>query len=124
MCRPFVSLSLSFFFLFSFLSRVSFSCSKKIFPTVLGVILGCSHLVTGCSWIALRLLLTTELHCGYLFPWSLENLVPWLYGGPAHHDRHHEKTQCNFASSLVFWDWLLGTAAPQDNCPARRHKSE
>ncbi len=32
-----------------------------------------------------------------------------LLAGAEHHDFHHQRSKGNYASTLVLWDWLLGT---------------
>jgi len=60
-------------------------------------------------WLALRVYYVTDAHCGYSFPWGLENIFGFAICGPAHHDYHHKAFHGNYASTLRYLDKILGT---------------
>jgi methylsterol monooxygenase len=68
-----------------------------------------NHLYLFWAWLLVRMLQTTEVHCGYYFPYlNPLHLLPF-YGGAQMHDYHHEKFTANYASTFTFWDWLCST---------------
>ncbi|KAL6049930.1 Methylsterol monooxygenase 1 [Balamuthia mandrillaris] len=83
----------------------------NIFPTMLGALLLRAHLFSLWCWIALAIYYSTEVHSGYIFPWSLERipLIGFIYAGPRYHDRHHELFLGNYGSSLTWLDYVFGT---------------
>ncbi|CAA7406359.1 unnamed protein product [Spirodela intermedia] len=81
------------------------------FATILGPALTGPHLFTLWLWMVLRVLETVEAHCGYHFPWSLSNYIPF-YGGADFHDYHHRVLYTksgNYSSTFTYMDWLFGT---------------
>jgi hypothetical protein len=38
---------------------------------------------------------TVDAHCGYVFPWSVWNLLQSVQGGTARHDFHHSYVACD-----------------------------
>lgn len=78
------------------------------FGTMLGPILCATHLLEVWVWLCVRLIQTVEAHCGYDFPWSGYNVIPF-WGGAKFHDFHHEKFTGNYASTFVIWDKVFGT---------------
>lgn len=81
-------------------------------PVMVGPCLFPQHVVIFWAWLALRILLATELHTGYSFPWNLENFF-YYYAGPKHHDRHHEAFLGNYGSTFKIWDIIFGTMSTQ-----------
>lgn len=56
--------------------------------------------------------LLCELHCGYDFPWSLQNVVPFgVWQGSRRHTAHHVHGRAHFAKFLSVFDgierWIL-----------------
>jgi 4-alpha-methyl-delta7-sterol-4alpha-methyl oxidase len=71
-------------------------------------IFGVNHLFTLWVWTLVRQAEALDCHCGFDFPWHLSKFVPF-YCGPHHHDHHHKTYSGNFASTFVWWDYLMGT---------------
>jgi len=67
------------------------------------------HPIIIWSWLALRLWYTTDVHCGYSFPWAPEKIFGIVYAGPAHHDYHHKAFNGNYSSTLRYLDLIFGT---------------
>lgn len=82
-------------------------------PSALGfVFLGSrAHCFTFFFWIAWKVMISSEGHSGYEFPWSPMRVLP-LVSGPSYHDHHHSNNVGNFAGSCYFWDLMLGTSDP------------
>ncbi|XP_061071562.1 cholesterol 25-hydroxylase-like protein 2 [Conger conger] len=79
--------------------------------TVDPILLQC-HCLTAWGFMLFNIWISTDDHCGYDFPWSLHNLVPFgLWGGSVKHDAHHQKPNTNFAPFFSHWDWLGGTTS-------------
>merc|ERR1711991_1198512 len=78
------------------------------FGTMLGPILFASHLSEVWIWLCVRLLQTVEVHSGYDFPWSLNNIIPF-WGGAIFHDYHHETFTGNFASTFIVGGAVFAT---------------
>ncbi|KAI8320098.1 hypothetical protein GQ54DRAFT_298883 [Martensiomyces pterosporus] len=78
------------------------------------------HITTMLMWIAARLCQTVEAHCGYDFPWSIPNWLPF-WAGASHHDYHHAAFVDNFASTFRWWDRVFGTDRRYQAHEARRH---
>ncbi|KAF0711454.1 hypothetical protein As57867_005253, partial [Aphanomyces stellatus] len=78
--------------------------------TMTGPLLFGSHIVCLYIWLFLRVLETIEGHSGYEFPLGFSTFLP-IMSGPVRHDYHHEKFDCNYGSTMAFWDWLCGTDA-------------
>ncbi|ETV99959.1 hypothetical protein H310_07414 [Aphanomyces invadans] len=76
--------------------------------TLAGPLVCGSHVVCLWLWLVLRVVETIDSHSGYDFPFTWGHFVPVL-SGPARHDYHHEKFDCNYGSTLAFWDWVCGT---------------
>lgn len=79
-------------------------------PSGLGVIIVGSrlHCFTMFFWIGWKVLISTEGHSGYEFPWMPMRIVP-LVIGPSYHDHHHSHNVGNYAGSCYFWDLMLDT---------------
>ncbi|KAJ8396553.1 hypothetical protein AAFF_G00016190 [Aldrovandia affinis] len=85
--------------------------SVGFWTTVDPVLLQC-HCLTAWGFMVFNIWISTDDHCGYDFPWSLHNLVPFgLWGGSVKHDAHHQKPNTNFAPFFSHWDWLAGTTS-------------
>jgi len=80
------------------------------FGTALGPVLFANHLVTIWVWLLVRVFQTVEVHSGYNFPWSLNNLIPF-WGGAEFHDYHHMAFTGNYSSTFTWWDKIFGTDA-------------
>ncbi|KAG2670074.1 hypothetical protein I3760_14G066900 [Carya illinoinensis] len=81
------------------------------FATIIGPAITGPHLMTLWLWMVLRVLETVEAHCGYHFPWSLSNFLPW-YGGADFHDYHHRLLYTksgNYSSTFTYMDRVFGT---------------
>mmetsp|Transcript_21507 Transcript_21507/g.55863 ORF Transcript_21507/g.55863 Transcript_21507/m.55863 type:complete len:284 (-) Transcript_21507:148-999(-) len=76
--------------------------------TMLGPLMFTRHLATLWCWLIVRLFQTVEVHCGYDFPWSLNNWVPF-WGGAEYHDYHHEKFIGPYSSTFTIWDRVFAT---------------
>jgi methylsterol monooxygenase len=75
----------------------------------IGVFFMCNHLIMIWLWMTVRLLETIEVHSGYDFPYlNPLHLLPG-YAGTKFHDFHHMNFNGNYASTFLWWDWLLGT---------------
>ncbi|KAJ3069845.1 C-4 sterol methyl oxidase [Podochytrium sp. JEL0797] len=79
------------------------------------------HIVCIFAWLALRLVLTVDNHCGYDFPWSIRHWVP-VWAGADYHDYHHEKFIGCYGSTLRYWDWINGTDAGYNKRQAMKAK--
>ncbi|XP_041132190.1 cholesterol 25-hydroxylase-like protein 2 [Polyodon spathula] len=85
--------------------------SVGFWATANPILLHC-HCLTAWVFMMFTVWISTEDHCGYDFPWSLHNLVPFgLWGGALKHDLHHQKPTTNFAPFFSHWDWLGGTSS-------------
>jgi len=71
-------------------------------------LIGVNHLFTLWVWTFIRQVEALDCHSGFDFPWHLSKFFP-LYCGPHHHDHHHKTYSGNYASTFVWWDWLMGT---------------
>lgn len=88
----------------------------NILPLFLGPFILRTHLFVTWSWIVLRIYFTTEVHCGYSFPfwwWNAEHGLPSLIAGPRWHDAHHERFNGNYSSTLTYLDVLFNTQLGQ-----------
>jgi sterol desaturase/sphingolipid hydroxylase (fatty acid hydroxylase superfamily) len=76
--------------------------------------LGCAllgdrtHVFTYYMWVIVRIIETTDGHCGYDFPWSPFRLI-FLGGSSSHHDFHHSHIVGNYSSFFTTWDRICGT---------------
>jgi hypothetical protein len=56
--------------------------------------------------------LLTELHCGYDFAWSPQNLVPFnLMAGSRRHHEHHRGGKRFYQKFFTYLDEISGTGA-------------
>jgi len=78
------------------------------FGSVLGPFVVGPHMVEMWVWLFFRLWQEVDAHCGYDFPWSLYNFIPF-YGGSEFHDFHHMNFVGNYGSTLRIWDRICGT---------------
>ncbi|XP_029108948.1 cholesterol 25-hydroxylase-like protein 2 [Scleropages formosus] len=91
------------------------------FWTTLDPLLLQCHCMTTWGFMLFNIWISTDDHCGYDFPWSLHNLVPFgLWGGSVKHDAHHQKPNTNFAPFFSHWDWLAGTGTALAQSAAMR----
>ncbi|KAG8435526.1 hypothetical protein GDO86_013457 [Hymenochirus boettgeri] len=87
--------------------------SLGVFAGLTPVMLGC-HPMTEMAFFIVNIYLSVEDHSGYDLPWSSHKLIPFgLFGGPGHHDLHHEKFVFNYAPYFTHWDKLFNTLAKQ-----------
>ncbi|XP_069835184.1 cholesterol 25-hydroxylase-like protein [Dendropsophus ebraccatus] len=85
--------------------------SLGFFANVSPILLGC-HPMTEMAVFIIHIYLSVEDHCGYDMPWSTHRLIPFgIFGGPSHHDLHHEKFVSNYAPYFTHWDKLFNTLA-------------
>jgi len=75
-------------------------------PTIIGFLVLSNfypvHLVTAITWLVFRILITSDVHCGYEWPW--DPLLAFPFSAPApYHDFHHSHNVGNYASSSMFW---------------------
>jgi len=91
----------------------------NILPTLSGTMFWCCyygnvHLSFFISFLGFRLIETTELHSGFMFPISSAYLLPWHFidygwshGISQSHYFHHSHNSGNYGSPLM--DWLFGS---------------
>lgn len=83
--------------------------SLGFWTTVNPIILQC-HCLTTWAFMLFNVYISVDDHCGYDFPWSMHNLIPFqLWGGSVKHTMHHQKPLTNFAPFFSHWDWIFGT---------------
>jgi sterol desaturase/sphingolipid hydroxylase (fatty acid hydroxylase superfamily) len=83
-------------------------------------IFGSINIYVFWGYYLFRTLHETHIHSGIksdIFHW-----MPF-YGSNQHHDDHHAKLHGNYASTLSFWDWALGTKIEKKEEP-KAHSSE
>lgn len=80
-----------------------------LFSAVTPMVYSC-HPLTTWAWTLVNIWVSIDAHCGYDFPWSLHNWVPF-YGGALHHDMHHQRPRTNYEPFFTYLDLLAGTAA-------------
>lgn len=82
----------------------------NIIPSGLGPTLLASHchIVTWYLWLIVRILETTDGHCGYEFSWSPFRLLPFS-GSANYHNFHHSHNVGNYSSFFTYWDSLCQT---------------
>lgn len=76
--------------------------------SVMGPFLLAPHMIEMWIWLFFRCWQEVDAHCGYDFPWSLYNIVPF-YGGSEFHDFHHMNFVGNYGSTFRIWDRICGT---------------
>ena len=81
-------------------------------PLLIMKIYGEMHLFTFYLWLTIRMIMNTEIHLGYQFPWNLTSLIPG-HGGIQYHDFHHKNFEGNYSPGLIFWDYLCKTRHPK-----------
>ena len=97
----------------------------NMLPTGLGATLIGSHchIVTWYMWMFIRILETTDGHCGYEFSWSPFRLLP-LSGSANYHNFHHSSNVGNFGSFFTYWDTLCQTNKHYWRYLAKHEKQE
>ncbi|KNC46718.1 C-4 sterol methyl oxidase [Thecamonas trahens ATCC 50062] len=85
-------------------------------PTIGGPLLLGTHMSITFLWLAIRIYLTVDNHCGFALPWS-----PAHWGGaakvnpfashPLAHNFHHSHNSGCYGGNSFFWDWIMGTDA-------------
>ncbi|KNC55770.1 uncharacterized protein AMSG_12425 [Thecamonas trahens ATCC 50062] len=72
-----------------------------------------AHPMARMVYVPTITLLLCDLHSGYDWPFSLENVMPGaMWGGAVFHDLHHRNGRLHFGKFSKIWDRLCGTAAP------------
>ena len=66
------------------------------------------HLMTVTAFVWYRVLKTHDNHCGYEFPYTVFNFVPFATDS-LFHNLHHLKNTGNYGSFLNIWDTIFGT---------------
>lgn len=51
----------------------------------------------------------------FLISFLASSIFRHIYAGSRHHDKHHERTRGNYASSLCFWDLVCGTTIEEES---------
>jgi methylsterol monooxygenase/4-alpha-methyl-delta7-sterol-4alpha-methyl oxidase len=69
------------------------------------------HYSTYLVWVFIRVMESTDGHCGYEFSWSPYRLLPFS-GSSEYHNYHHINYKGNYCSLFTFWDRLCGTVNP------------
>lgn len=77
--------------------------------TFMGPILFRPHLLILVLWTNLRQFSAVDSHSGYDFPFSLNNILPSIFGGADFHDFHHRTYNGAYSSNFIFWDKWMGT---------------
>ena len=85
-------------------------------PTIAGPLLLGTHMLTAWIWLALRLALTVDNHCGYALPfspfhWGAASKINVFASHPLAHNFHHSHNDGLYGGNSFFWDWLCGTDA-------------
>lgn len=80
----------------------------NLLPVTLGPLLLRSHLFTFCWFLALRVAVSHDEHCGFTIPWSPVRLLPFGSSSLAH-SWHHSHTDGMYASQFSWWDSIFGT---------------
>jgi methylsterol monooxygenase len=78
----------------------------NLIPTLIGPFLLGSHVVVLWIWLGYRVYETIDTHSGYLFQWSISELLPFTGGRERHYFHHSHNIGCFGAYYL---DWLFGT---------------
>jgi sterol desaturase/sphingolipid hydroxylase (fatty acid hydroxylase superfamily) len=82
----------------------------NILPVMVGPIVTGQSFMTLQIWLWIRMLKTSDAHCGYHFPFSPFGMF-WPFNEAPRHDFHHEKGVGSFGSFFQFWDNVCGTDA-------------
>ena len=68
-----------------------------------------AHPLSRAIYVPLIVLALCDLHSGYDWPFSLENVLPQrFWGGAVHHDVHHRDGRFHLAKFTHVWDWCFG----------------
>jgi len=62
-------------------------------------------------WMVVRMSKSGDAHCGYDFPWSPFQYIPFGTD-EVFHDFHHTNNIGNYASFFTIWDSMMGTTQP------------
>lgn len=81
----------------------------NLLPSSVGPLLVKPHMFTYLLWIGVRLLKTLEAHCGYSFPFSPFQFLPFANPAAAHDYHHSRGINTCYGSFLQFWDTTQGT---------------
>jgi len=72
------------------------------------MLFGPLHINTLVFWYIFRMWDAHSGHCGYIFPWTPLQLLPFCTQDEFH-DFHHTRNFGNYGSHFRFWDSLFGT---------------
>ncbi len=78
---------------------LGFKMLAKVYPV---------HIVTITIWLLLRLIESSDGHCGYDWPWGQSQLLPFSAGGNYHY-YHHSQNTGNYGAILSIVDTLYNT---------------
>jgi sterol desaturase/sphingolipid hydroxylase (fatty acid hydroxylase superfamily) len=67
-----------------------------------------AHPLSRSIFNVIAILLISEAHSGYDFPWSAHNVFPF-FAGPVLHRQHHKKGSSNFGKFFIWCDYCCGT---------------
>ncbi|GMI13444.1 hypothetical protein TrVE_jg5681 [Triparma verrucosa] len=95
----------------------------NIIPVLTGPLLLGMDLASTQIWLWIRMLKTSDAHCGYDLPFSPFGAF-WPLNSARRHDYHHEKGVGSFGSFFVFWDQLCGTDAAYLKAQEKKKKKE
>jgi sterol desaturase/sphingolipid hydroxylase (fatty acid hydroxylase superfamily) len=80
----------------------------NMLPIIVPAIALRMHLATVAVFVAVRIAVSVDEHCGYAFPFSPVRLLPFQTSAGGH-DYHHSHNVGMYASQFVFWDRLCRT---------------
>ena len=66
------------------------------------------HFWTLMWWGVGRMVDAHDIHCGYDFPWSVFQLLPFGTDS-TYHNFHHTKNIGNYASQMTIWDTIFNS---------------
>ncbi|KAL0483406.1 4-alpha-monomethylsterol monooxygenase [Acrasis kona] len=92
--------------------------------TFMGPILFRPHLILLVIWTNLRQFSAIDSHCGYDFPFALNNILPSVFGGADFHDFHHRTYNGAYSSNFIFWDKWMGTCGSYFKSKEKRIKKQ
>lgn len=95
---------LHFHFLEFFISQI---VAAKIYMSV-AMLYAPLHINTLVIWYIFRVWDANQGHCGYVFPWTPLQLMPFCTNDEFH-DFHHTRNSGNYGSQFRFWDSLFGS---------------
>lgn len=78
----------------------------NLIPTLIGPVILGSHVTVLWIWLMYRIYETVDTHSGYVFDWSLSQLLPFTGGRERHYFHHSHNVGC-FGSAYL--DTIFGT---------------